>query len=148
MTQSKFYKIIILCLSVLNVAILLYFLLHSSSIQKPRNIDTRSEVIEILQLDDEQAALFNDLADAHKSKMEELDKEKSNLIYAYFETLSDTTEMDSMEGYLIELEAMESEKVEATYQHFIEIKSILTVEQLSEYEVFVDKITQKLLSKE
>jgi len=146
MNQNRIYQYIILGLVVLNLIVLAVFLLAESQPryrQSPKNI--RSEVIEILRLNDDQIFHFHDLADEHKRRMKDIDRRQARLLLPYFESLADSSGEIDKDSLLNHYQLSEKEKVEVTYQHFQEIKKLLNEDQLSEFNEFMDRVIDGLL---
>ena len=146
MNQNKYYQYIILGLVALNLIVLAVFLLAESQPryrQSPINI--RSEIIEILDLNDEQVFHFHDLADEHKRKMRDIDRRQARLLLPYFESLADSSGEIDKDSLLYQYQLSEKEKVEVTYQHFQEIKKLLNEDQLSDFHEFMDRVIDGLL---
>ena len=147
MKKEKFYQYIIFCLIGLNVIILAFFLLTKSSIKhQPPSNNFRAEVIKTFDFDSRQASVFKGLAKEHKQKMNEINFKQSKLLAAYFKTLTSISDSIDKEEILNEIELLEREKIEFTYNHFEEIKKIITRKQLPEFERFMRRVTDKLLS--
>lgn len=144
MSKKRLYKFIILSLVALNIIITVFFLSELKHQNKPSN-NIRSEVAEILHLDNEQISLFNELADEHKQQMKELDEHQGKLLRTYFESLSDSSINIQKDNLLNQMQLSERKKIELTYQHFKKIKKLLKEEQMPQFKKFTNKITQKLI---
>ena len=149
MNQVKFYKYIILGLVGLNIVVLAFFLLTKSRPRhQPPPKNFQAEVVKIFGLDNQQASVFKELADGHKQRMKEIDKQQEKLLLRYFESLTNDSESTDKESLLNQFQQLEREKIEVTYRHFEEIKKLLNKDQLPEFEEFMKSVTNKLLSSE
>ena len=82
----------------------------------------QSEVVKILRLNKQQATTFNALADEHRLQINAINERKAKLLLPYFERLADTSKRIDADSLLNQFQQAEKEKIEATYQHFQEIK--------------------------
>ncbi|MBW1299018.1 hypothetical protein [Aquimarina litoralis] len=148
MNKIRTYKIIIISLLALNMIMIAFFLITK---QQPKHKasanDIRSEIIKTLNLNDQQTALFMELADEHKQAMQEINEQKATLLYPYFESLADSSISISKDDIIFQLQQSEKKKIAYTYQHFKEIKKILTKEQMPYFKSFIAKITRRLIDK-
>lgn len=71
---------------------------------------------------------------------------QAKLLLPYFERLADTSKRIDADSILNQFQQAEKEKIEATYQHFQEIKKILNKEQLSDFEFFIRRASDRMLS--
>lgn len=147
MKEKRLYKFIILVLVGLNIAVLAFFLRELKHQDKPSSNEFRSEVAEILKLNDKQFTHFNILADEHKQQMKELEELQAQLLFPYFESLVDTSQSINKDSLLNQLQKSEIRKIELTYQHFEKIKNNLNKDQVAEFKLFVNKITKKFIKK-
>ena len=149
MNQRKFYIAIILGLVGLNILVLAFFLLTKPRTQHhPPPEKFQSEVIKILSLNKQQVVTFRALADEHKLQMNAINERKAKLLLPYFESLVDNSKIIDSESLLIQFQHAEKEKIELTYQHFQELKEILNKEQLPDFEIFMRRVTERILSGE
>lgn len=149
MNQKKFYIAIILGLVGLNLVVLAFFLFtRPRSQHRPPPKKFQSEVVKILRLNKQQATTFNALADEHRLQINAINERKAKLLLPYFERLADTSKRINADSILNQLQQAEKEKIEATYQHFQEIKKILSKEQLPDFEILISRITDRILSGE
>ncbi|MBQ4821887.1 hypothetical protein [Aquimarina sp. MMG016] len=126
--------------------VLAFFLLTKPQLRhQPPPKNFRSEVIEMLRLNNQQASHFNELADEHKQKMEEINKRQARLLFPYFESLTNSVDSIGKDSILNKYQQLEMEKIEMTYQHFQDIEKSLNKEQLSDFKYFIKKATNKLL---
>ncbi|MGY3794465.1 hypothetical protein [Aquimarina sp. 433] len=145
MNNKRVYNFVIIGLVVLNIILLAFLLIKPPQPIKrsaPKNF--RSEIVKTLRLNDLQESRFHNLADEHKQKMADIDKEKVKLLYPYFESLSDTSLVINKDSILNQLQQYERKKIELTYLHFKEIKELLTKEQLVDFDAFMSKVVNRL----
>lgn len=146
MDQEKFQKYIIGGLVGLNIAVLAFFLLAKPPRRpQPTFKNNRSEVIEMLHLNNQQAIQLNKLADVHKQKMQEISEHQAKLLLPYFESLVSASQVIEKDSLFKEYQQSEREKIELTYQHLQEIKSLLEEDQLPDFKEFMTKTTNRLL---
>lgn len=146
MNQSKFYKYLAWSLVGLNIAVLAFFLLSKSDRQheKPK-INNRSEVIELLRLDEQQAVQLNALADEHTRRMHEFRDQQAKILSPYFLNVIYSESMNN--DSLLYHDYLESEKakIEMTYSHFQEIRKMLRDEQIPHFQTFMKKTVDRVL---
>lgn len=144
MSKRRLYQFTILSLVILNVIITVFFLFELKYRNKSSN-NIRSEVVEILNLDNEQTSIFNELADEHKQQMKELDELQAELLYLYFGSLSNSSISIKNDSILQQLQQFERKKIELTHQHFEKIKELLKKEQIPQFKSFINIITEKFI---
>ncbi|MEZ4850475.1 MAG: hypothetical protein R3B93_18060 [Bacteroidia bacterium] len=148
MNQLKLYKYATWGLLFLNIAVLTFFLLtkpHPRPHQSPDGF--QSEVVEILNLNSQQAATFKELAQEHNQKMESINEQQKNLLPPYFESLSDLSINIDRDSILNDFQQLERKKIEVTFQHFQDLKSILDEEQLPYFDRLIGRLIDRLLLK-
>ena len=142
MNRNKFYQITITILIGINIVVLSFGLLRQGPKKRIPNQSIRKEIVELLQLEEDQITEFNLLADDHRNKMRRLEMTKVDLLNTYFGSIQDTSLLQQKEEVLVELQKIESEKLEVTYEHFKNFKEILNPEQASEFEIVMKKIVR------
>lgn len=149
MSQKKFHIAIIMGLVGLNIVVLAFFLLIKPRPQHhPPPKKFQSEVVKILRLNEQQATTFSALADEHNLQLNAIKERQAKLLLPYFERLVDTSKRVDTDSILNQFQQAEKEKIEVTYQHFQEIKKILNKEQLPDFEIFMKRVTDRMLSGE
>ena len=142
----KFYKYAIWSLVVLNIAVIAFFVMGRP---QPRHNNpqgnVRTEVIEMLHLNSKQASQLHNAAEKHNQKMKEINDLQFRLLSPYFTSLTTSSENRDKESLLNEYQQLEREKIEATYQHFEEIKDFLNSDQMPYFEEFMRKTTDRIL---
>ena len=144
MNQLQLYKYATGAMVLLNIAMVLFFFLTKPD--PPRGDGARnfrSKAIEILQLDTNQRATFVQLAEQHNQQMEAISEQQRVRLKPYFGSLVDA--VSDTTALIQEVAQLEREKVEVTYQHFQEVRSILTEEQLPYFAQFVSQALDILL---
>ena len=146
MSQIKLYKYATWGLLFLNIAVLAFFLLTKPKPQHhPPSNNFQSEVIEMLDLNTQQASTFKALAEAHNQQMRSISGQQQQLLIPYFESLTNPSSTIDSDGVLSQFQQLEREKIEVTYQHFQDIKSMLNEEQLPDFENFMNTFIHTLL---
>ena len=146
MNQLQLYKYATGAMVLLNIALVLFFFLTKPD--PPRGDGARnfrSKAIEILQLDTNQQATFVQLAERHNQRMKTISEQQRARLKPYFGSLIDTTKVSDTMALIEEIPQLERDKVEVTYQHFQEVRSLLTEEQLPYFEQFVSQALDILL---
>ena len=146
MNQLPFYKYAAGAMMLLNMALVVFFLLTKPD--PPRGDvgrNFRPKAMEILQLDTSQQTTFVQLAERHNQQMKALSEQQRVHLKSYFGSLLDSTKVSDTAVLIQEIPQREREKVEITYQHFQEVRSLLTEEQLPYFEQFVSQALNILL---
>lgn len=148
MKQLQFYKYAALILVLLNIGLITFLFM---GIPKPPGngmaFDFRSKAIEILQLDEQQKASFLELAEQHRQLMDSVNEQQSALLKPFFQTIIDTSYPAQTESTFKKTEQLESKKIKATIQHFLEVKSLLREEQHVNFEVYLNQALEMILLK-
>lgn len=146
MKKSQFYKYSAIGLLILNLAMIAFFLLGRPSGPPPQHHQNNKrgfiqEAIQVLHLNEEQSSAFIELTKKHRNQMEVIHSKQRELLKPYFLTLNDANHIGDKdsEAILKEAQELERRKIEATYQHFEEVKFILIEEQKPYFKTFMDK---------
>lgn len=134
MSKEKLLWILIIVLVFVNGATL--FFLAAGRRPEPGNRFDRT-ITEILQLSEDQTQQFNVMKREHHQEMIRVDKEMRSTYEKYFYLLSDTAnikERDSLENVLGK---KQKEKIQITYEHFNELKSLCSSEQKEKFKELV-----------
>ncbi|MDF3077026.1 MAG: hypothetical protein K0S09_915 [Sphingobacteriaceae bacterium] len=139
MSKHKILVYCVIALVVLNVACLAFIVLGRP---KPPLERFDKQIIRSLNLNQEQVQTFNKLKDQHHGRMTEIDEQMKQPFEEYFGLLNrsgDQTKKDSLE---IVLASLYKQKVDATYEHFDEIKKICSPEQQKGFEKIIPSLMQ------
>ncbi|GJM34180.1 MAG: hypothetical protein DHS20C18_31810 [Saprospiraceae bacterium] len=146
MNTLQLYKYTSWGLLLLNLSMIAFFFLTKPNPPMrdgARNFRPRG--IELLQLDKKQQTEFIGLAEQHNQQMRGLNDQQRNLLEPYFYSLIDSTKMTDRENILNEVQQLERQKIETTFHHFQEVKSILKNEQQADFELFMTNALKVLL---
>lgn len=143
MKQASFYKYTTLVLLGINL-ILIAFLIIGNPERRNSTGKLDQQIISILELDQQQTALFKESATTHAVKVDSLGSEQKALLGPYFQSLTDSEFSHSSED-IQEIMALEEGKLKATYLHFQEVKNLLRPEQEGNFEAFVDLILRRMM---
>jgi len=141
MKNKRVYQIGLLTLILLNV-VLIYLLVNGPkrpSTSEPRRGSIIEKISAHLELTDDQVSDYRLMAAAHRKQMTSFEKDHRTLIKAYFETLNEhsSTSVDSIKYEILK---NESDKLEYTYEHFEELKSILSDQQRARFPLIIKDI--------
>lgn len=142
MESLKFYKYATWGLLILNLLMLSFFIITKGG--KHEGNHTPGMAAELLKLNDEQHTQFLASAQQHEQIMDRINAAQSSLLKPYFSQLTTPQKITSA-NTLTEIQALEKQKIEATYQHFEEVKNILTIEQLPDFKIFMNHILTRLI---
>lgn len=145
MKSLLLYKFATWSLILLNVTLIAFFLMTRPPAAQPRGGQFLDRAIELLHLEDAQQTTFVAAARQHSEQMNALNQQQQNLLRDYLESLTDTTLASNNTATLNEVISRERHKIEITYRHFQEIKSMLNPSQLPYFEVFMKEASEALL---
>lgn len=145
MKQKQFYKYCAIILFLLNMALISFFFFSKPPPPGLKNKQGKP-VHDVMNLNQKQFNTFQKSARGHMKFMAEFDKNHNELLDKYFRIILDENpnqiKKDSLMNILL---ASEKKKIEATYQHFEEVKIILRPEQLHSYHQFLDEILKEIV---
>ena len=142
MDKLKVFQIATVGLLLLNIILMAFIFLA----RPPRGGGKPPRAAERLGLDEVQNDQFRELAKAHQRQMRTTNDRQTELLQAYFLQL--TTDSAATPGPLpAGVATLEQEKINSTYQHFLEIKKILRPEQQAAFPGFIDNMLQRILLK-
>lgn len=128
-----------LVLLVLNVSIIAFFF-----ITKPKhapvghvNHGFMEEAIDRLDLDEKQEEVFAQSAKRHNMMMKEISAKQKELLKPYFLTISDKGNNVNKDSIIVEIQKLKEKKINETYHHFEEVKTLLKPEQQKYYDEFL-----------
>lgn len=139
MKQFQFYKYGMWCLLVLNLSLVAFFFLTKPKHPAPPN-NGKKRAASILKLDKQQQDIFSDYADQHIRQVKGIEHQQRDLLKSYFNTLIDATANIDSDSLIIQIIQLEQEKIETTYQHFQDVKTILKQEQQEYFEAFINHV--------
>ncbi len=150
MTSKKIYKIGLVVLVIINATLI--FLLTQRPYRPPRPTSSGQNTIvekisNKLELSKDQMARYQSMAKQHGEQMRILQGDHSRLMKDYIETL-DIHSTASVEQIRSEILKIESAKLQYTYEHFEELKSILNEQQKSRFGLIIKDITIILIGEE
>jgi len=143
MNQSSFFKFATIGLLLLNLGLLSFFFFT-----KPRpthsNENPRERAVKVMQLNQEQEQQFLDFAKNHMEEMKAFDQDQKPLLRSYFNSLIDSS-LDKDPEIISKVQQIEFNKINATYQHFEDVKSILEDQQINGFNKFMHIALEDIL---
>jgi len=139
MKSMQFYKYATWGMLGLNLTLLALFFFG----RPPGGMGQRA--IETLRLDEAQHADFLTSAKSHDALMQELLKKQHILLKPYFQQLIKPKISVDEQQLWAKMQQLESQKIQSTYQHFKEIKNILKEEQKADFELFMNRMLERIL---
>lgn len=144
MKQLQFYKYAAGGLLLLNFMMLAFFFLTAPKAPPPTN-GGRKAAIDIMHLDEQQHDAFLELADRHIELMERFDDQQRNLLKQYFGDVALSGRNADSDSLLNQVLQKERNKIESTYQHLQDVKTILHPDQGHYFEEFVSSALEIIL---
>ena len=146
MKQLQFYKYATWGLLVLNLSMIAFFFLTRPEPPLPHSAKSfLPQAIEMLHLDEQQRAAFEQSARAHNQEMNSINEQQQELLLPYFQSLADSSKSIDTEKLVSQIQRLEGDKVESTYRHFQSVKSILRPEQQAFFEAFMNHALRIIL---
>lgn len=141
MKEVKFFKYLSILLLIVNIGVIVFFVFVKPAGTLAEN---RQGAIEILHLDKKQGKQFHGLVMEHHEKMRDLNKKEQMLLGRYFAPVADSTiNPVPKEQIWAVLKDIQRLKLEATYQHFEQVKQLLKPEQLPYLKEFIETVTSR-----
>ena len=144
MRQLQFYKYTTWALLILNLSMIAFFFLTAPP--PPHSGETRrKKAVDILSLDKQQNESFIMLARQHMRLMDDFSNQQRVLLTPYFNSLIDQSKIINSDSLLTQIQLLEQKKIESTYQHLKDVKSILRTEQHIYFEEFIEHALERIL---
>ncbi|GAB5524629.1 MAG: hypothetical protein Roseis2KO_25010 [Roseivirga sp.] len=141
--SSKAYKVGFFVLLLINIALIMVIKFGPKPHGSGKGM--RDEISLKLNFDEEQNAKFRELVRKHRDQVADIRKEEQTLIKQYFGGLNSDTQELQQDQLVEEINQVQKKKLEVTYAHFQEVRSICTNEQLLLYKELMDEMTQVLI---
>ena len=137
MKQLQFYKYATWGLLILNVSMIAFFFLTAPP--RPSGGERAGKkAIDILRMDEDQNNSFLQYVQQHSNQVDNLDKQQLSLLKLYFKNLISSSNKVNSDSLLNKIQLFERQKIEFTYQHFLDVKSILKPDQQVHFEDFME----------
>ncbi len=152
MSNSKVYKIGFFVMLVINIAVMTFLLIGPPPPQHepgvPHHQDIKDEISDRLKLTAEQKEKYLELAVEHREELRTIERSQKELASQYLGFLKTTGVPEAeMEEVLSQLSQLESAKIDATYEHFEELKKLCTTSQLADFDNIMDQVIRVLLDR-
>ncbi|GAA0877195.1 hypothetical protein GCM10009119_01630 [Algoriphagus jejuensis] len=145
--NKSIYRIGFFILLVVNIALLVLFYFgpkRPPQRLQPNQAGIKDQLAMDLGFSEEQKARFDKMAMDHRDKVSRLENRERNLMDAYFDQLTKEDSEAEREQLLDEIQAINREKIEFTYSHFVELRGICTEEQLGKFDDALARILPAL----
>lgn len=145
MKKIKMYQYATWGLLLINISMVAFFLLTKPDRLLHRGENLKRQVSRDLKLDKNQRSAFLQSAKEHSQKMDSIKRQQKELLHTYFRSIIDTSQISESEIKLAKALELEQNKIEFTYQHFQEVRSLLRKDQYPDFEVFMERAMARLL---
>ncbi|MFY0652152.1 MAG: hypothetical protein JXQ96_08975 [Cyclobacteriaceae bacterium] len=157
MKSQQFFKLVIVVLVLLNLSVIAVFFIQSSNKTPLRPMQHNGpggahkgplvdHIEQTLQLDEGQKEKYKALRQAHMKAMKEMNDRHNSLLKEYFQTLKkEGNKTAQNQQILSDIQDVEKDKVEVTYEHFRKIKALCSEEQLEKFPKVMDETIRHLL---
>ncbi len=142
MDKLKVFQIATVGLLLLNI-VLMAFIFFSPP---PRGGGKPPRAVEHFGFDEVQNEQFRKLVKVHQRQMRTTNDRQSELLQTYFLQLT-TDSAATPDPLPPGVATLEQEKINSTYQHFLDIKKTLRPEQQAAFPGFIDNMLQRILLK-
>lgn len=143
MNQIRLIKIGFIILLVMNIALLAAMLIGQRRHHRPAPLHMRNKIVTELGFDTAQENAFKKIMKAHHEKMMTIDHQLKGAMKLYFDGLS--TENQHQDKLVTKIQNLETEKLKATYDHFSDIKSLCTDDQLKIFASVIEDALRPIL---
>lgn len=140
MKTNQFYKYSAIILLLINISLVTFFVIKKKGHHNPGHL----HAAKTLNLTDDQADQFKILAKEHHQALMSVKEQQLDLLNTYFQSLYNDSST-SNEEELAAISAIETKKIELTYNHFLQVKQMLTADQQKNYKEFIQETVQKVL---
>jgi hypothetical protein len=141
MEKVTLYKISIGGLLLLNFVLVAFLWFGRPNPEQPP-----LRAVERFDLSQEQNDQFFKSVEAHQADLQRIREEQRGMLRDYFEALKVPTNNTSI-PVPPEILGLERQKIQASYDHFLEVKGLLTPKQLAEYPDFIDYVIKRVIEK-
>lgn len=146
MRKLKFYKVATVLLLTLNIAMVALYMFFDPKPSHHRSGNAlQSQIVSALLLDDRQEEAFRMFAKQHRDEMDALSHDQQSLLTTYFNVLIEPSEGSKKDSLLVQFQELERQKLQVTYQHFEDIRDLLSVEQIPLFNSVMHEIISGLL---
>jgi protein CpxP len=153
MSNSKVYKIGFSVMLVINITVIAFLLIGPPAHPQrgpsgAHQRDLKDEISNGLQLNEEQRHQYLEMAVEHREELRIIERSQKELASQYLGFLKLTEVSDNeMAEVLSRLSQLESAKIDATYEHFEELKKLCTASQLADFDKIMDQVISVLLDR-
>lgn len=141
MDKLRFYKYATLGLVLLNIFILVFFIVIVGP--PGRGGMGRARAMDLLKMNKAQNESFEVSVVKHEERLDDFSKEQRKIVEAYFLRLINDDSKINADSLEQKLAALEVQKIQSTYQHFEEVKSSLSEEQIEHFDTFMRKVLNR-----
>ncbi len=147
MKSARLYQLIILFLLVLNTLVIGFFVWSKPKKHNAKMHHHPGKIAkEIFGMDEEQSSVFVGLAKKHRSHIDSLSKSQRKLLKPLFFEHLDGNEKVDHDSIIDLIQEIEGKKIEYTYQHYSEVKEILSPDQLEHFDEFLEETLKFILN--
>ncbi|MBT8229192.1 MAG: hypothetical protein KJO50_02965 [Bacteroidia bacterium] len=148
MKQLQFYKYAALGLLILNLSMITFFFLTKPKKPLHPGPGGPEKAGDILKLDDQQTERFLKFAERHSRQIDIVDMQQRKLMKPYFKSIITGEGTEINDNRIEQALQLERKKIESTYSHFGDIKTLLKSEQQTNFEKFIDHALGKILKEQ
>ncbi len=141
--NKKIYPIGFFLMLAINIALISFIALSPSKTQHERKRGMKDHIGSQLGLSDEQKATFEQMVKNHRLRIRDIELQERALIGTYFKNLT-VEEPISSDSVLAEINTLKKQRIQITYQHLEDLKSLCNEEQLEKFDTVLQRIIPML----
>lgn len=145
MKNILLYKYATWALLALNLVVVSVFLFNARQHRMAPGGGFLHEAINMLDLDEQQQAVFKEYAHQHHLQMEAIHDQQQAALKSYFGQLTNPSDKFNSDSLLLQIQDFEKSKVDMTYRHFQEVESILRDNQKPAFKRYLDRAVALLI---
>lgn len=143
MSSSKILKITVITILAINVAVIGYLLINKDGFMENKPPKPREIVIKKLGFEANQIKQYDITITKHQNKIKALDDSIRNTKNKLYTRLKESsTEIDTNDSLVTQINTYQKEIEITNYNHFIEIKKICKPEQLEKFNALTNELSK------
>ena len=144
MNDTRFLKIVIVILLLINIGSISFMWLHHPPPPPPRDRDALHFMIHELKLSDAQQSQFEALKNEHQQSMENFKRTERDLHDKYFSLLHSNADSVTVNQMADSISNNQKQIELLTFYHFKKVRNILTSEQQKKFDELIGEALSKM----
>ncbi len=144
MNDSRFLKIVIVILLLINIGSISFMWLHHPPPPPMQDRDAMHFLIHELNLSDAQKSQFEKLKDEHHDGMERLQDNGRDFHNRYFDLIKSSSDTNTVTQMADSISLNQKQIELLTFYHFKSVRNILTAEQQKKFDDLIGEALRKM----